>query len=256
MNRPGNSPVAGTMDMGDIVAGAWGLYTRRLGYWLALAALAGIGAFVFSLMTAAANVPADATSDDLVDAGGLLGGALLVVIVADLVSQVAIIAGAAASSRGESLTAGAAYRLAARRFLPGLAVTLITALVSGLFAATIILVPLALFFFVRWSQALPVLVVEGQGVLGSLKRSKEIVTGQWWRTFGIGLAILLLSFLPGFIFGAVFGAAGIDLLAAVGAGVASLVAAPFRSIAVTLLYLDLRARKGERSLSAPVRGVS
>jgi hypothetical protein len=242
------------MDMGDIVAGAWSHYRQRLGFWLALAAVAFVGTVAFSLLTSAADLPEEATGAELMDALPLIGGGLAIVLVADVLSQLSVIAGAAAVLRGEPLSVGAAYRTGLKRFLPGLLITAISAGVAGLLFATIILFPLAIFLFVRWSLALPALVVEGTGTFGSLGRSMQIVSGQWWRTFGIGVAIVLLSFLPGFIFDFAFGAAGNDLLAALGAGLATLVATPFAAIAHILLYADLRARKGERPFAAPVQG--
>jgi hypothetical protein len=40
---------------------------------------------------------------------------------------------------------------------------------------------------VKLSLAVPVAVIEGEGPLSALRRSKKLVKGAWWRTFGITL---------------------------------------------------------------------
>jgi hypothetical protein len=153
---------------------------------------------------------------------------------------------------GAALSVGGAYATGLRRFLPALAGSLIVGIVAALLSATLILLPLAIFLFVNWSLLVQVIVNEGEGPLRALGRSRQIVRGQWWRTLGINLAIALLAFLPGLMIGWVTGPIDQPWASALGTGIGSTLTAPFIALAQTLLYTDLRARKGERPLSQPV----
>jgi hypothetical protein len=69
------------------------------------------------------------------------------------------------------LVAGAAARSTTLALLGG-----------SLFLLTI---PLAIFYWVRWEFALPSIAWEDAGVSQSFSRSARLVQGHWWRTFGI-----------------------------------------------------------------------
>src|SRR5262249_14560228 len=123
-------------------------------------------------------------------------------------------------------------------------------------AVLIITIPLGVFFFVNWSFFTQAIVIEGDGVMAALRRSRAIVANQWWRTFGIGLAILLLAVLPSIVIGRVTAPFSAAWVAALGGAVAAALAAPFRGLAQTLLYADLRRRKGEKPFSEPSQEVT
>jgi len=239
------------MDMGDIVAGAFGVYRRAPLRWLAITALTFVVVFAVQWAFAGELDLGPEPSDDQVQeslpaAGALLGGTL----VADLFAHIALISAAVSALAGASISVAAAYAAGVRSFLPVLAASLIAGLVAGLCAATIILIPLGLFFFVNWSLATQVIVAERIGPLRALGRSRRLVRGQWWRTFGINLAILLLSLLPTIALSRLTASGG-EWLAALGVAASGSVAAPFVALAQTLLYADLCARKGEKPFAPP-----
>ena len=241
-----NEPTPGQMDMGDIVAGAFGIYRRAPLTWLALTLVSFAATFALQwALGRQVDVNADATNEELSDALPAVGGVLLGGAAADLFTHIALIAAAAAVLRGGSTSVGGAYAHGVRRYLPALLGSLVIAAVVGLLFATVILLPLGIFLLVNWSLLPQVVVVEGEGPLLGLRRSREIVRGQWWRTFGINLAIVLLAFLPGFVIGRLTGNSPLWLVA-LGAAVATALVRPFVALAQTLLYADLRARKGER----------
>jgi hypothetical protein len=170
-------------------------------------------------------------------------------IAADLFSHIVLIGAAVGALGGGGVSIAGAYAVGLRSYLPALAGSIVTGVVAGLCAATILLIPLAVFIFVNWSLLTQVIVAERLGPLRALGRSRQIVRGQWWRTFGIFLAIALLSFLPTFLLGRLT-ASGDGWLAALGGAAGGAVAAPFVAIAQTLLYADLRARKGEKPFAS------
>jgi hypothetical protein len=234
------------MDMGDIVAGAFGIYRRAFLSWLAIAAVGFV--VVFALQWAFADeldLGADPTEEQLEESLPAVGALLAGTIAADLFAHLALIGAAVGALSGAGISIAGAYAVGLRSYLPALVGTVITGLVAGLCAATILLIPLAVFLFVNWSLLTQVIVVERLGPLRALGRSRQIVRGQWWRTCGIFLAIALLSFLPMLVIGRLT-ASGDDWLAALGSAAGGAIAAPFVAIAQTLLYADLCARKGEK----------
>ena len=175
---------------------------------------------------------------------------------------------------GEHITAGAAFGQVARRFSSYLGSVLLWILVVAVLAITIIGIPFAIYFGIRWSFYGQAVLIEEASATSALKRSRELVRGAWWRVFGIMLAIFLLSFmieavlqfflLFAFGFAEVISAedgvlemfqrmatpelAAWDGLVAyiihslINTAVAGLLL-PLMPISVTLLYFDLRVRK-------------
>ncbi len=239
--------------MGDIVAGAWTAYLRAPGRWLAITVVSFV--VVFALQWALGDqldLRPDPTTEEVQDALPATGLVFGVSALVELFTHTALVAGALAVLGGAALSVGGAYSTGLRRFLPALAGSLIVGVVAALLSATLILLPLAIFLFVNWSLLVQVIVNEGEGPLRALGRSRQIVRGQWWRTLGINLAIALLAFLPGLMIGWVTGPIDQPWASALGTGIGSALTAPFIALAQTLLYTDLRARKGERPLSQPV----
>ncbi|MFJ6698493.1 hypothetical protein ACIQM4_20795 [Streptomyces sp. NPDC091272] len=64
--------------------------------------------------------------------------------------------------------------------------------VTGL-AGGLLLVPLAVWLWVRFTLAPAVAVFEGAGPVQALRRSALLVRGAWWRTFGISLLAMLMA---------------------------------------------------------------
>ncbi|MEX2546276.1 MAG: hypothetical protein WD830_00640 [Chloroflexota bacterium] len=124
------------------------------------------------------------------------------------------------------------------------------------------LVALLIFISVRWAFAVAVVMLEGAGAMQALGRSWRLATGSSWRVLGyvllfgilVGLPVAVISFVVNAVIGSGVTASGTTLVIDAGQVFASTVAtglvasafAPFATIAVTLLYLDLRFRRGEQ----------
>jgi hypothetical protein len=113
-----------------------------------------------------------------------------------------------------------------------------------------------------WAVAVPACMVERIGVGAALSRSKQLVSGTFWRVWGIrALGYLVLQIvsqliaLPFLVIG-LFSGSGIDslvdptgtpiallLLINVGTLIATTLVAPVRAAIDALLYVDLRMRK-------------
>ncbi len=67
-------------------------------------------------------------------------------------------------------------------------------ILSGFFVllGTILLVLPGIYLYVSFAVAVPVLLVEGAGPWRALGRSRRLVQGRWWGTFGVALVGYLL----------------------------------------------------------------
>jgi hypothetical protein len=164
---------------------------------------------------------------------------------------------------GRTVTIAAVLRETLARYLPLLG---LIALFFLLFIAWIVaciigfvllvlpglaVIALGVYATVRWSLSVAAMMAEDIGPVKSLSRSWNLVGGQWWRTAGVLLVVYIMQSIIGFALGFLFGIiAGVatsgDLelaVTAVGTALLSAVISPIVTIAVTLLYFDLRVRK-------------
>ena len=104
-----------------------------------------------------------------------------------------------------------------------------------------------------FAVAVPVLLTEDVRGTKALGRSRTLVQGFWWRSFGV---VVLGAILAGFISGALEGlvlaltsvgsgsATAVWVIANTAAGtVGKMISTPFTAAFVTVLYFDLRVRK-------------
>jgi len=109
----------------------------------------------------------------------------------------------------------------------------------------------AIYLLVRWSLVVAAMMAEDIGPIRGLGRSWNLVSGSWWRTFGILLIVTILQLIITYGLFILFGVVAAlfstgDFQAAlvqVGGTLLSAVVSPITTIAVTLLYFDLRVRK-------------
>ncbi|GGV96051.1 hypothetical protein GCM10010230_13180 [Streptomyces narbonensis] len=134
------------------------------------------------------------------------------------------------------------------------------------FLLALLVTPLALWIWVKFSLAPAAAVMEGQGAIASMRRSSALIRGFWWRTFGIMLLVAvattfvswliqqLLSLLASAPLSAVdFSGSGESAMIAafavvivfviLGQLVSQLVVSVFPPLVTSLIYVDLRIRK-------------
>ena len=200
----------------------------------------------------------------------LAGGVLLIAVVgfiAGLLLSPALIATVARVNAGEPATIADAYRTALRRapaiFVGSLvqgfvllalfvAIIVVGALLdsAGLGGALVISLVVAfvaaVYVTIRWAVWTQVVVIEARDPLDALVRSWRLVGRSMWRT----LAILFLTVLVTLVAGAILGVVGGLLGAVLPAGwrgiipdVLAIVYVSWLPITMTLLFLDLRARR-------------
>jgi hypothetical protein len=118
------------------------------------------------------------------------------------------------------------------------------------FAITLLALPTivgAFYLAVRWIYVPQAVIIDRQPSRDALSYSAGLVKGSWWRTFG---RIIVLGLLIAIATGAITGlatSAPIFLYALVSAIVDAFVS-PYFSIALTLTYFDLKARKADTEI--------
>lgn len=156
---------------------------------------------------------------------------------------------ASSAGLGTSLATGC------RLFLPNLGIGILTGL--GTFLGGILLVIPGLMLLCRWSVSVAAEVVERTGVLGSMRRSRNLTEGYRWRIFSIVLicsvgAVLLAAgqFISARVLaGAGAGATVLLLFSEVVAPLVNTVNALLFTIAYVGIYLELRRVKEGGTLS-------
>ena len=124
----------------------------------------------------------------------LLGIAMgLITVTLSIIGIGGIVTGSGATYLDENITIRSALQRTIDRFWQLLGCFLLWWLVVGVLAVTIIGIPFAIYFAVRWGLFIQTIMFEKPVISNALRRSSELVSGMWWRMCGTLLAIFLLS---------------------------------------------------------------
>jgi hypothetical protein len=223
-------------DLGQILRDSFAYYAKD---WRGFA-LIGSATIPFALGGSAISV---AISDAIVEQIALFAF-FLVSLVPTVVVEGAVIAYVDALDAGRDERESSAFGRSLSRWRPLVGSTVRIVAVCLPLAFTIIGIPLAVFFFIRWAFAPQQVVLEGADAVNSLRSSAALTQGQWWVTFGriamVGLVIILLNMA---ILSLVVSASYV--LYAIVSAIIGAFTAPYFSIALTLMYFDLKLRKAE-----------
>ncbi len=168
-----------------------------------------------------------------------LGGLLSLVVMGVLARAVA------RHQVGQDVGIGEAYAFALRRIGSLLGAGLMMVLLVLALAATLVGIPLAVFFMVSWVFLAPAVVLEGKGAKEALGRSAALVKGHWWRTFGVLLLAFLIVMavsLPLGMVSTLIGS-GNAFLQSLLLGLLLVPTAPILPLVILFKYYDLRVRK-------------
>ncbi len=197
-------------------------------------------------------------TDDITDVNGLGNHALsgLMAVLVGFVLAPVISVGLAATSR---VIGNVAHGLPARpwrslvdsvRHPTAALVQLIVYLIVTILAASLVLLPFALWLIALWAVAMPAAAIEGHGVLASLRRSTSLTRGRRWRAVVLSALLIWIGFsLPGLIGGVVLLMTGWSFLTTNLIAIAcTAVLLPLSAIGLTLQFYDFR-REDERQKS-------
>jgi hypothetical protein len=236
-------------DLGEILAGAFRLYRARFA--------------VFATIALAVVVPVDVlvygvagewlwTAHDFGDSLPI-GAALASWLAPWLVTTPLITAGHVHAvmdlGAGRPASARRSLGAAAKRLTPVAAAVTLAGLGSTL-GLVFLIVP-GVYLWVRWFLSAQAVVAEQLGPVEGLKRSANLVRGQWWRVFGIEVVISLVAGVLAALLAVPLEVAGYladsGPLVLVGQIAADAISLSFAALGGTLLFFDARARKSAQS---------
>lgn len=113
---------------------------------------------------------------------------------------------------------------------------------NGGFFPLLLLVGFPLFFYlgIRWSLIGPIMIVERRFGMKALSRSSDLVSGAWWRTFGILLVAGLIVRVPLSVLQLFW--VSIPVLGAILSGLVASIGFAYAGTAVVIYYFDRRCR--------------
>jgi len=225
--------------LGDLVSAAFTLFARHfsLVFTLALIVVAPYGLLVDGVWggTLAEGPDADpevgptATSAAI---SAFVAGPLVTAMLARVVLALA---------EGRTMSVGEGLRAGLQVFLPAAVAIALAVLVTVLGFALLILP--GIFLGVLLAFAGQAVVVDGCRGVAALRRSAELVRGDWWSTFGrlivINLVAFVITIIPGAFAAAIENGAIHTTLVIIG----NAMGIAFSAVATTLLFFDRRARK-------------
>ncbi|AIJ21122.1 glycerophosphoryl diester phosphodiesterase membrane domain-containing protein [Amycolatopsis methanolica] len=199
----------------------------------------------------------DAALDVLGDTALITGVAVIITVLTQtfLSGFLTVVIGKAVL--GKPVTFAEAMAEAKPRFLPLLGATIVYVLLVAA-GSVLCLIP-GIWLYTLFGLTTPALVLERAKVGQALSRSRQLVSGSWWRCFGIlllaGVIATVLQYLVDIPFS--LSAGGTDvltgeavpagwgalLLVAVGQVIAQTIVQPFVANTTALLYIDQRMRK-------------
>jgi hypothetical protein len=115
-----------------------------------------------------------------------------------------------------------------------------------LMAITVIGIPFAIYFYIAWQFVQQEILFNNCSIRDALKRSHELVRGNWWRTVRVAGVLWLIGVVTGPVLGffLIFATLSAVLVNLIGSVVFALLI-PYIAMGRTLLYFDLEARETE-----------
>ncbi len=174
------------MGFGEILDTAFGLYRKHFTLFLRLVAFSVLAELALHLFTDFSHF--------FFSRYLLLGIGMVIFAVTFFtigVGGIVIVTGA--TYLNEDITIRSVLQQTVQRFWELLACFFLWSLVVGGLTVTIIGIPFAIFFAVRWGFFIGTAMLEKPVVSTPFRRSGQLVSEMWWQMFGMLLAIFLFS---------------------------------------------------------------
>ncbi len=250
--RPAAALVIRPMDFGGVVDTGIALARHNYRDLVIIAAWAMVPAYaVFGVV--AALLVGTTTGITGVAVGTSISGVALAI--GSGVAEVALVLACARligpNGDGAGLAPGPLYGAAVRRIPAVIALAIIVTLTA---IPLVIVFPLGIYVYIRWSVSWIALIVEGIGPIAALRRSRDLTRRSWWHAFVVLLAGSIVFGIISFVLGGSIGfvasfvsAASGNVVAAaflnnLSSAVSSILVAPFSTAYLVVLYYELRAR--------------
>jgi hypothetical protein len=229
--------------IGAVIGSSFGVYARNFVSFSILALLIGAISLVLGLLM---PQPTEAEMMAGQVSWGAIGLGAIAAILVNGLTQAAIIYGTFQDLRGQKAGIGDCIARGLATMIPVIVGSILLSLGIGI-AALFLIIP-GIILALMWWVYIPVIVVEGKGVMGSFGRSRELTRGRRWHILGLLIVVILLSVVASFIVGlvvgvAVLGGGGSVLVASILQYVVMSIVTAFSAILVAVGYYYLRAEK-------------
>jgi hypothetical protein len=139
-----------------------------------------------------------------------------------------------------------------RSVTPVIGALIVAGILAGIAVGVglLLLIVPGLFLLTIWAVVAPVIVIERAGAIESFGRSRELVRGNGWRVFGVIVVLFLLQFIATAVIQALANSVS-DTVAgyAVADLIVRLLVAPLSALAASVIYFELKSRRGESVLA-------
>jgi len=254
-------PILTPMNIADIIDAAVRLYRANFRPFLSIVAIVYVPMAVFQVILAFAmgrmaqtmpENPGELPLQHLGTMGGAYAGLILVNVLAVPIAQGALAVAVSRRYLNYPATVADAYGAIGSRWGALIATVMLVGVV--VVAGTFLCVVPGVYLAIMWMFVTPIIAIEGLPAMGALRRSWDLVSGEWWRCFS---TYLLLSLLVGLVTGAiswpvsalavlVMGEKQVAVAQALSTGIGTvlgIVVQPVLIIGLVMLYYDLRIRK-------------
>jgi len=167
---------------------------------------------------------------------GLVG--LLIAMIFEPIMVIAFTTAVANVYLDRPVTIASAYRSVGEVFTPIIGTILLTDVLL-LLALLALFVP-GIYFLICWILVFPVMIVEHRFGMTALRRSRELVRGVWWRTFGILVVASLIARVPALVLNMFW--AFIPILGPILTATTSSIAEAYGLVVFVIYYFDRRCR--------------
>jgi hypothetical protein len=238
--------------LGQILSAAFDIYTKNAGQLLLIVAIIVVPLSIIGYLLT--DIVFERGTEIVVVAGQrvevlesrslfllllvvLIGAAISVIITALL--QAALLRAAVLASIGDPVDIDQSYRFGLSKFASVLWVSILVGLSVAVGFLLLIIPGIILLGFL--SVSVPAVVVEDVRGTNAMRRSWDLVSGQFWHALGVVVVAAIITAIIGGLIGAIGG--GNRFLGALFTTIGQVVVAPYSALVTVLLYVDLRARK-------------
>jgi hypothetical protein len=249
---PSGDPALPPRGVGEVIAAALNLYRRNALPLLTIVALvviplAILGAVITGLLQ---PDPGEARSVAFVIVTILIG--VLIAVITNAILQAAVLRGAAKATLGEPVDVSDSYRWGFQRIGSVLLIALLVtlALIAAFVPFILVVIAVPVLAIIVWvlpfavyvllSVSVPALVIEGQRGTAALGRSWNLVKAHFWHAVGVILLALIVGAVVSFILGLIGGTN--EVVSTIVSILGQIIVAPFTALVTVLLYLNLRTR--------------
>jgi hypothetical protein len=232
-------------DLSGILASAFALYRARFWLFATIALVVALPVDLLVYGVAGEWLWTDPDWGDSMPVGAEVASYLAPVLVTTPLITAGHVHAVMDLGAGREASAARALVAAASRLTPVAAAVTLAALGASLGLLALI-IP-GVYLWARWFLAPQAVVAEQVGARAGLERSSDLVRGQWWRVFGIALAITVLAWILAALLQFPLTVAGyaadVGPLVLLGRILGDAISLSFAALAGTLLFFDARARR-------------